>query len=71
MFLAGTVMTVVELLQWWKRQTQLYIKPPSRIFNLLSSISNSKAPTGREIRPREKVKQSAEVERGRSLNKAA
>ena len=37
MFLVGAVMAVVELLQWWKRQTELYIKPPSRFFNLLSS----------------------------------
>ena len=66
MFLVGAVMAVVELLRWWKRQTGLYIKPPSRVFNLLSSILNA------SMRPLERnPSENAEVERRRSLSKAA
>ena len=70
MFLVGVIMAAVEMRRWWKRQTVLCIKPPSRMFNLLSSISNfSKRPLERN--PPEKVKRSAEGERGRSRSKAA
>jgi hypothetical protein len=47
MFLAGTWLALAEVHNWWERETELCTKPPSRIANLLTSISNhySKRPT--------------------------
>ena len=42
MFLVGIWLAFVEIRNWWKAQTELYIKPPSRISRSLISICNVK-----------------------------
>jgi hypothetical protein len=64
MFLVGAVMAIMELRQWWKKQSELDFKPPSRVFILVSSIF-AKFKRSPERNSPDQVTQSAETERQR------
>ena len=69
MFLVGAVMAIMELLKWWKKQSELSFRPPSRVFTLLSSVSKFKR--GLKTNLPQRLNQSAKDERQRSPSKAA
>ena len=68
MFLVGIWLAFVEIRNWWKAQTELYIKPPSRISRSLISICNERSPI--EVKADSIDKQSA-ANTGQTANNAA
>ncbi len=69
MFLVGIWLAFVEIRNWWKTQTELYIKPPSRISRSLISICNVKR-SPIEVKADSIDKQSA-ANTGQTANNAA
>lgn len=68
MFVLGAVLAIMELLKWWKKQSELSFTPPSLVFTLLSYVSKFKL--GLKTNPPRRLNQSAKDEPQRSLSKA-
>ena len=68
MFLVGIWLAFVEIRNWWKAQTELYIKPPSRISRSLISICNVKRSP---IEVTDSIDTQSAANTGQTANKAA